>query len=516
MGRLGVTRGQIERATERRLAGDWAGACVAAAVEVGFDLRGLADRLGSAFAARVAGDLPYLAPDLLRWHALRLRAETAAVEQALRAHGVGREAVLPLWIHEDGRRAVALHMGRLPPYRCRIGETLPGAFAVELGLHDSPELWDVRHAAALLARCGGVTRLPFFAADGTRLAADDLETGSPEGRAERMHRLLAGGRAAEAWAAAGFEVELTESASAALADLSPGLFTLAALARRTAARTGAAAVRLTPARAWSWPVRLVLDRLDNPGIAGDPSKAGGGRLRAVGFDAEWLGGIPALPVAAQDRPADFADLVDGRIVPAGLHPLVAAALFPALPTMPGPAPLGLPEPFRVRCEGEWHRVDPAAGTVEVAHPDGHLDRELAMLVLGGPAPTGCAAAYLGWRRNGIRLPRALRQFRARLLARIQHGEADTLEALLDAGLDPRLRAPIGRNLLHLLPWLEPEPAALALLPRLLTAGLDPAEPDLNGDPPAVLARRLGGHDDLAAALELAALHRRPNQAFTKE
>lgn len=62
----------IETATARRLAGDWAGACAAAGIDVDLNLRSVARTYGHDLAARVRADLRRLAPDLLRWHMPRI------------------------------------------------------------------------------------------------------------------------------------------------------------------------------------------------------------------------------------------------------------------------------------------------------------------------------------------------------------------------------------------------------------------------------------------------------------
>ncbi|WP_433794723.1 hypothetical protein [Actinoplanes sp. CA-252034] len=61
--RYAVPAPMIRRATERRLAGDWRGACAAADVAVDFNLS-----LGTATTDRIEEDLRHLAPELLRWH----------------------------------------------------------------------------------------------------------------------------------------------------------------------------------------------------------------------------------------------------------------------------------------------------------------------------------------------------------------------------------------------------------------------------------------------------------------
>jgi hypothetical protein len=67
-----VPPSMIETATARRRAGDWAGACAAAGVDVDLDLRSVARTHGRELAARVRADLRRLAPDLLRWHLPRI------------------------------------------------------------------------------------------------------------------------------------------------------------------------------------------------------------------------------------------------------------------------------------------------------------------------------------------------------------------------------------------------------------------------------------------------------------
>ncbi|MBZ4324407.1 hypothetical protein JNW98_34460, partial [Streptomyces sp. SCA2-4] len=62
----------IETATARRHAGDWAGACAVAGVDVDLDLKAAARAHGRDLAARIRADLRRLAPDLLRWHLPRI------------------------------------------------------------------------------------------------------------------------------------------------------------------------------------------------------------------------------------------------------------------------------------------------------------------------------------------------------------------------------------------------------------------------------------------------------------
>ena len=75
--RYAVPRWMIKQATERRLAGDWRGACETANVDVTFDLADVANEHGQATATRLEEDLRHFAPDLVRWHLPRyLRGRT--------------------------------------------------------------------------------------------------------------------------------------------------------------------------------------------------------------------------------------------------------------------------------------------------------------------------------------------------------------------------------------------------------------------------------------------------------
>lgn len=62
----------IKASTARRLAGDWAGACSAARVDIDLDLRVLRRRFGAELSTAVRDDLRHLVPDLLRWHMPRV------------------------------------------------------------------------------------------------------------------------------------------------------------------------------------------------------------------------------------------------------------------------------------------------------------------------------------------------------------------------------------------------------------------------------------------------------------
>lgn len=75
-----VPAAMIERATARRTAGDWAGACAAAGVEVDLHVRSLARAHGQQLATQLRADLRHLAPNLLRWHLPRARVVEIATD----------------------------------------------------------------------------------------------------------------------------------------------------------------------------------------------------------------------------------------------------------------------------------------------------------------------------------------------------------------------------------------------------------------------------------------------------
>ncbi|MFE0201576.1 ankyrin repeat domain-containing protein, partial [[Kitasatospora] papulosa] len=173
------------------------------------------------------------------------------------------------------------------------------------------------------------------------------------------------------------------------------------------------------------------------------------------------------------------DLVrGGQVAAARLHPLVAGALFPALEVADGAAgPPGpkAPEPVRVRCRGEWHQVAWDGGGLRMPHAEEEQRRERALRAFGG-AVTGCFAVEHAWTSASGRLPKALRAQRAELFRRAEHGDAPGVRALLDSGVDPRVRDGAGRTLLHALYLLDHE----ELLPRLLSAGADLEAADDSG------------------------------------
>ncbi|WP_432968648.1 ankyrin repeat domain-containing protein [Dactylosporangium sp. CA-233914] len=531
----------IERATQRRLAGDWLGACAVAGVDVDVDLRAIRRVHGAEVAAEVEGDLRHLVPDLLRWHLPRNHAD------GLLRGG----AWFPLSLFPDGHALVA----RPPvwhdrPQRIRVRFHRLGADERSGARDDTLMLlrdrWDARCTAELLARSGGVTRLPFFTPDGQRLAEDEVAGDGPEGSVEFAVEVDEEGRPADAWGAAGFDLEVLlfqpvwgrdrvdpaafdrarvdardTVVNRALAGLRPVHAWLVEAARRTLARVPM--LRLVepwpsePPRVLPWPtdvderrglVRidlrgrcLVLDRLDDrrprarlvSRLPHDETDEDRERAEVAAFGVE-LARIPRMPFVLARRPAELTALLRGDLRPDDLHPLVRAALFPERPPPPPAVTRALPDTVPVRCGGATHEVVIRDGTFSLPHPQAGIDRERMVKALGGQVQ-GCVAARDGWRDHTVRMPRPMRRLRGELLARVWHGDGPAVVAALDGGADPHVRDERGRTLLHLLPWLP----GVDLLPRLLAAGLDANARDVDGDT-ALHAAVEHGSPDLVRAL----------------
>ncbi|MEV4508848.1 hypothetical protein AB0K00_07810 [Dactylosporangium sp. NPDC049525] len=445
--RLGVPAWMITAATARRLAGDWRGACAAAHVDVELDPSAIARGDGGAVAARVEDDLRHLVPDLLRWHLDPALPVTVLSQYSSVAGGsVAGGSVAGGGV--EGAADRALFVLRREPERLalRYGAVPPGSWRGSLAY--SRDHWDSRHTAALAARCGGaVSRVPFVDAAGGRLPPERW------GLAEHVITLQDAGDWIGAWRLAGF-------------DLGP------LVDRRADLRASIRGPGRGPARrVW---------RLDLTGL--------GGALRSTGAPEALLDQVDdayttvisehtvrgdahsaalRLPAALVERPVDV-DLVRLGMLPASaLHPLVGAALFPALSTMP-PAPQPGTGPVRVRRDGAWRFADPGD---------------------------------LGWYDPLAALPKALRLRRDTLVRLARHGDTPALSAWLAAGGDPHFRDPARRTMLHLLAYLPAGPAESGpaeseqvetLLLELLAAGLDLEARDHEGMTPLLYAVAHGG------------------------
>ncbi|MEV1244574.1 ankyrin repeat domain-containing protein [Nonomuraea sp. NPDC049750] len=474
--RYAVPRWMIERATERRLDGDWRGACAAANVDVAFDLAGIAREHGGAVAVAVEDDLRHFAPDLLRWHLPRVLEGRTTIRtgQTVTLGGyLGADKALhyldvttPSMV--DGPQRLLLCFGRIDHVFSSGGHRRVHNWTM------LRHLWDVRHSGALLERHGGGDRPPFFNADGTRRAAEELPTADPgpadpPTRAEWVTLLHERGEVEAAFAAAGLALDpsplkrrwglldplpVLEKLPLALTRLEPEI--------RLLIREGFGRRFQIPHSYYS----LLLE-----------SSRWVGELRIRITDPEEISGTPVLPEACWRRLPDLDVLRHGDADPDRLHPLVRDALFPlrADPADPvGPPDPRLPSRVRVRCRGEWHEVSFQDGALRVPHSADEQRREQAMRAFGG-AVAGCFAVAQAVSSGKGRLPKALREQRRELYTRAQHGDTPGVLRLLDAGVDPRFRDGRRRTLLHALIHLDHE----VLLPRLLAAGVDLEAEDHN-------------------------------------
>ncbi|GAA0935300.1 ankyrin repeat domain-containing protein [Nonomuraea longicatena] len=454
--RYAVPAWMIEQATERRLAGDWRGACAAAHVNAEIDLARAARELGAAEAGRLAEDLHHLVPDLLHWHLPRSLGGRSVLDPrrsvVLDAYG-GQvlHAVTPHMV--DGPQWVRLRLG--PPGR-RTQDWRTARY-----------LWDARRTDELRERHGG--RPPFFHLDGTPRP--------PTSHDEGVSLLLEHGRVETAFAASGVGLEPVDPRW--LAALARFPLDLPRLGRELAAlgETGDGFfVR--------WAGLIVHLRTEE----GRPIA----RWEGYGFRLD----LPELAAAHWRRLPDLDLLRHGYLGPGDLHPLVRRSLFPEWtgePTgPPGPEP---PRPVRVRCGREWHEVASRDGVLAVPHDEDEIRREPAPAAPGGPIG-GCAAARRVWTQGPGWLPKGLRRQRAELFARVRHGDTPAVLWLLEAGVDPRVRDSRGRSLLHHVHLLDHP----LLLPRLLAAGLDLEERDRAGRTPLHVAVGDGASEAAVRAL----------------
>ncbi|MFE1291217.1 ankyrin repeat domain-containing protein [Streptomyces sp. NPDC058751] len=503
--RYAVPRWMIERATAARLAGDWRGACAAAGVDIAFELSEVAGHCGDDVAAALEDDLRHLAPDLLRWHLPRIlggrttlvtgqtvvlaryRPKTADEDRSTTPY---LHVTTPAMI--DGPQRIALRFGTVED-EWAAGVFGPGAEDWRYARH----LWDARHTAELLERCGGSDRPPFFHADATPRGTDELPTADPgaadpAARAEWATLLHQKGETVAALAAAGIEADLTRTRNSryrqvGLTELLGGIALGHTGLEPEIRRQAAAGLGDRFVIAAHWRTHILLELTD----------AGGLLMRAV--DREEVKFEPVLAEALWRRLPDLDLMRVGGVTAEHLHPLVREALFPALPVPAGPAgPPGPtpPEPVRVRCREEWHEVGfRPGGLLAMPHSDEEQQRERALRAFGG-AVSGCFAVEQTWTSGEGRLPKALRAQRGELFLRAQHGDTPGVLELLDAGVDPRVRDAKGRNLLHVLNLLDHEP----LLPRLLAAGVDLEARDQRDRTPLFVAVNDLGSKALVEAL----------------
>lgn len=504
-----VPLSMIETATARRAAGDWAGACAAAGVDVDLHLRTLARTHGRELAAGLRADLRHLAPDLLRWHMPRIapdgllrpgltltlaRYDAAGRDGESPVHLVvrtppawadaGQRISLALWDPSDdgvgAHRAQRRHPHPHPDRRFRL----------DLHRH----LWDARSAGELRVRCG---------------AEDEADGGGPGACAGPGHGAGAGPdpvSSAEPGPGPG-----TEPDSGLSGLLPPGHHCAvgrwaaeAAILLRAEGLplTGTVTVRLTSRH------RLALELSAERDGAGPPTPriaaasavgkgasvlkgASGGKNASVRKGASGGKGAAALPVLPDAATWVLPDL---ELIRAGLvdldqlHPLVAAALAPgraARGAERAPArPTRLPDraagqPRLVECRGTLHRIGLVDGVLAALdHDPAEVRREELLAALGG-TPLPCLQAI----DEAHRHPECLAGVRERL----DHGDTAGALAVVEGLLGPEatLRSGALRDALE-------TAAQRRITHGLFRAGLGPAGcgPDR---PRTDVRRRPGDH-----------------------
>ncbi|MFF8592298.1 hypothetical protein ACF061_12765 [Streptomyces sp. NPDC015220] len=404
-----VPPSMIETATARRAAGDWAGACAAARIDVDLDLRAVRESHGTELVTRLRADLRRLAPDLLRWHMPRIapdgRLRPGLTLSLARYRGSGATPVqlvvrtpparadagqrmsLTLW--EGAGNDTARHHPHPHPDR---------RFRLDLHRH----LWDFGHSGELAARCGA--HLAHTAGGALPTVPPDLSpqrTGPP-------------GPPGVSQASAGHDSPWAVARWAAEAEL---------LLRAEGRPRGAFTVRLDARR------RAVLELL-----APDDSHVPMLRPLRQALPPQEVAALPVLPEAAARVLPDLELLRGGLIATGRLHPLVAAALAACGSAMrSGSAPVAGPapapgDPHRVECRGEVHRIALRDGVLTaVDHDPAQLRREELLAALGGP-PLPCLRAIDAVHRDPEALP-AVRE-------RLRHGDVTGALAVVEGLLGP--------------------------------------------------------------------------------
>ncbi|MET7474079.1 hypothetical protein ABZT17_06885 [Streptomyces sp. NPDC005648] len=382
-----VPASMIRTATARRLAGDWAGACAAARVDVDLDLRSVRRAHGHGLMSRLRSDLRHLAPDLLRWHMPRI-----APDGLLRP---GLTVALARYTAEGRHGPRPVHLvARTPPAWADAGQRISLAVwdGAGSGLGPSPHphphphpsprfrldlhrhLWDARRAAELRVRCGA-----------------DLPPDEPVPEPGLPYPVPPGCRCAvHRWAA---EAELLLRAEG------------------TAGRR--VAVRLGRGR------RLVLELPGEPGDTAAPEISLGGGSS-----------LPVLPDAATWVLPDLDLLRSGAIEAGRLHPLVAAALESGHVTAaPDRASVRTGDPHLVDCRGVPHRIGLVDGVLSALDhaPDEIRREELLAALTGTPLP--CLRAI----DEAHRRPDCLAGVRERL----DHGDTAGALAVVEGLLGPQ-------------------------------------------------------------------------------
>ncbi|MYY83680.1 hypothetical protein GT044_20835 [Streptomyces sp. SID335] len=374
-----VPTAMIEKATARRVVGDWAGACSAARFDIDFGLRAVAHTHGRHVADQLRSDLRHLAPDLLRWHMPRIAPDgllrpglTVALARYEAADPAGVRPLRlvartpPAWADAGQRISLALWDGaraRADPPHHHPHPHPHRRFRLDLHRH----LWDARRAGELRARSG---------------------TGAPDPQWRHC--------AVDRWA--------DEAALLLHTDGRPA---------------GPVVVRLGAGR------RLLME----PGP--DVDAVGIGHPSGSTVAPPSVGDISALPVLPDASTWILPDLEllrTGAVTAERLHPLVAASLLPdSTPAGPSTAPAAR-RPRIVECRGARHRIGLVDGVLApLDHDAAEIRREELLAALSG-TPLPCLRVI----DEAHRSPDALTGVRERL----DHGDVDGALAVIEDLLGP--------------------------------------------------------------------------------
>jgi hypothetical protein len=402
-----VPPSMIETATARRCAGDWAGACAAAGIDVDLNLRSVARTYGHDLAARVRADLRRLAPDLLRWHMPRvapdglLRPGLTITLARYDYDAVGRDSESPVhlvvrtppaWADGGQRISLALWDGfqgaphdgfSFEAAARRHPHPRPNRrFRLDLHRH----LWDALRTDELRVRSGAERR----PADGR--PTDPVPDPDPSGLG-----LVPQGRgcAVDRWAAEAGILLRTEGRPA-----------------------GTVTVRFGGGH------RLVLDLGADGDVTGPPAL----RIAAAPADGS-ASALPVLPDAATWVPPDLELIRAGWIEADRLHPLVASALVPDhAPAGRSGAPDRAGGPRLVECRGAQHRIGLVDGVLApLDHDPAEIRREELLVALTG-TPLPCLRAI----DEAHRRPDCLSGVHERLI----HGDTAGALAVVEGLLGP--------------------------------------------------------------------------------
>ncbi|MFF5007895.1 hypothetical protein ACFY3G_34335 [Streptomyces phaeochromogenes] len=416
-----VPPSMIETASARRRAGDWAGACAAAGVDVDLDLRSLARTRGRDLAAQVRADLRHLAPDLLRWHMPRI-APHGLLRPGLTIALTRYDAV-----ERDGPDTHDSPGTRVSPGTvCLVVRTAP-AWA-DAGQRISLALWDGPHADA------GTRRHPHPRPN--RRFRLDLHRHLWDARRSDELRVRSGADRPVG------EVLPLVNACEALPLVNPDVLEpvpwdprcavdrwaaeARILLRAEGRSTGTVAVRVGSGQ------RLLLDLAAGGEGAGSP-----GFALAVAPTKGATAALPVLPDAATWTLPDLELIRSGSIEIGQLHPLVASALAPdhshshspkGPSRMPRRAPALPGQPHLVECRGEQHRIGLVDGVLSpLDHDPGEIRREELLAELTG-TPLPCLQTI----DTAHRHPDCLTGVRERL----HHGDIAGALAVVEGLLGP--------------------------------------------------------------------------------